>query len=63
MDVLSDNELPMGLSMALARNTEALDRFASMTPEQQQRIIDRTHTVESKAEMQQLVRQIAHGEL
>ena len=63
MDLLSDNELPLGLGMALARNTEALDRFAAMTPEQQQRIIDRTHAVESKAEMQQLVRQIAHGEL
>lgn len=52
-------ELPMGFSMALAKNTEALDAFASMTEEQRQKIIAQTHSVASKEEMESLVSSLA----
>lgn len=49
----------MGFSMALAKNTEALDAFASMTEEQRQKIIAQTHSVASKEEMESLVSSLA----
>ena len=54
-------EVPMGLGMALAQNVEAMQVFSAMSPAQQQAIIDRTHSVNSKKEMQALVSQIGRG--
>ena len=51
----------MGLGMALAQNVEAMQVFSAMSPAQQQAIIDRTHSVNSKKEMQALVSQIGRG--
>ena len=48
-------EVPMGLGMALARDMEAMAYFSSLSPTQQQAVIDRTHTIRSKQEMQQFV--------
>ena len=59
-DILS--ELPMGFGMALARNTDAMERFASLSEQQQQEIIGRTHSVKKKKEMQQLVDSLTTGE-
>lgn len=59
-DILS--ELPMGFGMALARNTQAMERFASLSEQQQKEIIGRTHSVQSKKEMQQLVDSLVTGE-
>ncbi|QNL45923.1 hypothetical protein H8790_07280 [Oscillibacter hominis] len=53
MDPMRD--LPMGFGMALVKNQSAMETFSSMTPEQQQEIISRTHSVQSKEEMQSLV--------
>lgn len=55
--------VPLGLGMALAQNTRALNRFASLTPEQRQKMINQTHTIESKEEMAQYVQQIADGQI
>ena len=49
-------EMPEGLGMALAQNLEAMNRFASLPRAQQQRIIERTHSIRSKEEMQAFVR-------
>ena len=57
MDPLKD--LPMGFGMALLRNEKALSNFNNMTPEKRQEIIDKTHAVSSKAEMESLVNGIA----
>lgn len=48
-------EMPLGLGMALAQNLEAMNRFAQMTPAQQQAVIARTHSIHSKEEMRALV--------
>ncbi|NLB61935.1 MAG: hypothetical protein GX802_05925 [Clostridiales bacterium] len=49
-------EIPLGLNMALAQNLDALNLFASMTYAQQQMIIDKTHSISSKQEMQAFVK-------
>ena len=52
------NMLPLGLGMALAQNETAMKRFESMTEPKKQALIQRTHQVKSKREMQQLVNQL-----
>ncbi|MBC8535888.1 hypothetical protein [Feifania hominis] len=56
-------ELPAGLSMALAQNLSALDRFSSLSAAQKSALIERTHSVESKTQMRDLVRQLGEGGL
>ncbi len=56
--LLSDGEIPMGLGMALARNPEALQAFSALSPEGRSAVIERTHDVQSKREMEQLVREL-----
>lgn len=51
-------ELPLGFSMAMAKNPEALSSFSSMSDAEQRELIDRCHNVTSKQEMQQLVNSI-----
>lgn len=55
---MSQSEIPMGLSMALAQNLNAMNRFSSLPREEQQRIIDHTHAIRSKAEMQAYVQSL-----
>ena len=55
------SELPMGLGMALAKNEQALRAFSALSPGQKAAVIEKTHSVQSKKEMEQLVRDIARG--
>ena len=48
-------ELPLGLGMALAQHPAAMARFAGLSEEEQQAIIDGAHAVRSKQEMQAYV--------
>ena len=48
-------ELPLGFGMALAQNEQAMHAFEAMTEAQKRAIIEQTHTVTSRREMQQLV--------
>lgn len=48
-------ELPLGFGMALAQNEAAMRRFESLSETEKQNIIQQTHTVASRREMQQLV--------
>ena len=57
-DHVNGSQLPMGLSMALAQNMDAMTKFAGMSKAQQQEIINQTHSVQSKKEMQSLVQGI-----
>jgi len=49
------NAIPLGLGLALAQNSEALSRFAGLPVSERQRIIDKTHSIESKKEMKSFV--------
>jgi len=48
-------EMPLGLGMALAQNPTAMQAFSSLPQERQQQIIDHTHSVTSKKQMQAFV--------
>ena len=51
----TENAIPLGLGMALAQNSEALSRFAGLSPQERRRIIERTHNIDSKKEMKAFV--------
>ena len=56
MDALNPiADLPMGFGMALAQDRSAMDRFASLSPDEQRDLIDQTHRITSKAEMRSFV--------
>ena len=48
---LEPNELPLGMGMALAQDTAAMERFAALPEEEKRAVIDGAHAVRSKAEM------------
>ena len=48
-------ELPLGFEMALAQNEAAMKKFESLTESEKQAVLQKTHSVRSKHEMQQLV--------
>lgn len=52
---MESNALPLGFGMALAQNEAAMKKFESMTEAEKQSVIQRTHQVKSKREMQKLV--------
>lgn len=56
------NEMPIGFAMALAMNSEAMQKFAALTEEQKQKIIAGTHTVKSKDEMHQYVNDLTSNQ-
>lgn len=52
-------DLPLGLGMALVQNVNAMERFAELSPDEQRQIIDHTHSINSKSEMQSFVQSLA----
>ncbi|MGN1106217.1 MAG: hypothetical protein ACI4RH_06160 [Huintestinicola sp.] len=60
MNFVNGKDIPLGFGMVLAQNIEAMTRFSAMTEEQRRQIIEGTHSVNSKKEMQAYVDRIAH---
>ena len=56
MDIRS---LPLGFGMALAQNEAAMKSFESLSEIEKEAIVQRTHQVNSKQEMQSLVASLA----
>ena len=54
-------ELPLGFGIALAQNEQAMQAFEAMPEEQKRAVIEKTHTVSSRREMQQLVSGLVSG--
>ncbi len=52
------DEMPVGFSMALAQNPDAMQKFAMLSEEKKKQIIDGTHSVKSKQEMQEYVNKL-----
>ena len=52
-------DLPLGFGMALVQNEKALLRFGAMNEAEQQKVLDHTHEISSKAEMTAFVDSIA----
>lgn len=57
--ILSSDEIPMGLGMALMQNPEAMKAFSALSPEEKAKIFSMTHNIHSKEEMEDLAEQIA----
>ena len=53
--------MPLGLGLALAQNIKAMNRFADLSPQQQQQMINQTHQIHSKQEMKAFVQQFAEN--
>jgi len=54
-------DMPMGLDIALAKNESAAEYFYSLPEAEQKRIIEHTHAVRSKEEMQVYVDSLVNG--
>ena len=54
-DRMDSLELPLGFGMALAQNEQAMQAFEAMTDTQKRAVIEKTHNVSSRKQMQQLV--------
>ncbi len=55
MSILNNDEIPVGLSMALAENLYAMEKFSNMNERDKQEFINRSRNVNSKQEMRSLV--------
>ena len=55
---LIGGEIPLGLGMALAQNTDAMKYFAKLPKQKQQNVIAKTKDIHSKKEMQSFVNEI-----
>lgn len=55
MSLLNDTEIPIGLGMALMQNTKAMNYFSSLEEPQKKEIIEQTHQIQSKREMEHFV--------
>ncbi|MCL2376488.1 MAG: hypothetical protein FWC76_03725 [Defluviitaleaceae bacterium] len=56
-----ESDMPMGLDIALAQNQKANDYFYSLPEAAQKQIIDATHGIGSKEEMQGYVDSLAQS--
>lgn len=55
-------KVPIGFGMALAQNTAAMNRYAHLTEQQKQDILNKAHNVRSEKEMYTLVASLANGQ-
>lgn len=54
-------DLPMGLGMALMQHPQAMEHFANLDDSKQKEIIDQTHSIKSRKEMQAFVSRLAEN--
>ncbi len=52
---MSNIQLPLGFGMALAQNEPAMKKFESLSDAEKQFIVQQTHSITSRQEMQNLV--------
>lgn len=55
MSIFNNDEIPVGLSMALAENLYAMERFGNLDETRRQDFIQQAKNVGSKQEMRSLV--------
>ena len=53
------DEMPVGFSMALAQNPEAMQKFALLSEDKKKQLIEGTHSVKSKEEMHEYVNKLS----
>ncbi len=59
-DIMSrEEDMPLGLGFGLAMNEQAMNSFSSMTDPEKRQVIEAARSVQSKAEMESLIQDIA----
>ena len=53
-------KVPIGFGLALSANTAAMNRYAHLTEQEKQNILNKAHNVRSEREMHDLVNSLAH---
>ena len=53
--------IPIGFGLALSSNTAAMNRYAHLSEDQKQDILQKAHNVRSEKEMYSLVASLANG--
>lgn len=61
-NLVNSRGIPIGLGMALAQNQDAMTYYSSLEDEKKKEIIEHTHQIRSKNEMQDFVSHIADGD-
>lgn len=61
MNLLNNDELPIGFGMALAKDTNAMNVFSSMNVAEQRNVIEHARHIDSKNEMQQFVSNLSQN--
>lgn len=56
-----DLGMPVGLSMAMAQNVDAMKQFGVMSAEEQEKVVAKARNAHSKAQMQSIVNELAKG--
>lgn len=54
-------KVPIGFGLALSSNTAAMNRYAHLSEDQKQDILNKAHNVRSEKEMYSLVASLANG--
>lgn len=57
------SSVPIGFGLALSANTAAMNRYAHLTEQQKQDILNKAHNVRSQEEMYSLVASLANGQM
>lgn len=58
---MDNSEIPIGLEMALSRDSKAMEYFSSLSEEEKSKVIDKTHEINSKEEMRSFVHSLPQG--
>lgn len=56
--LMKRDEMPVGFSMALAQNPDAMQKFVMLSEDKKQEIINGTHSIQSKQEMHEYVNRL-----
>lgn len=57
---MKNTEMPIGFTMALSQNVDAMQKFALLSEEKKREIVAGTHGLKSREEMHKYVNQIRY---
>lgn len=59
MDYMQNGQLPLGLAMGLGMNTEAMNRFGSMSEAEKEDLIFKARDAKTKEEMERIINSLS----
>lgn len=61
MEILGNHEIPIGFSMALAKDSNAMNAFSTLSEEKRQQLIESSRQIQTKKDMESFVNQISQN--